>query len=86
MNRYGRLEDRFLAMGGYAAEAEAASIASNLALPDRILDQPLSTLSGGQRRRIELARILFSGLRAPCCWMSPPTTSTPTRWSGSASS
>ena len=59
--RYARLEDRFLALGGYAAEAEAASIASNLALPDRILDQQLKTLSGGQRRRIELARILFSG-------------------------
>lgn len=61
MARYGRLDDRFLALGGYTAEAEAASIASNLALPDRILDQPLATLSGGQRRRIELARILFSG-------------------------
>ena len=61
MHRYGKLEDRFLAHGGYAAEAEAASIASNLALPDRILDQELKTLSGGQRRRIELARILFSG-------------------------
>lgn len=61
MASYGKLEDRFLALGGYAAEAEAASIASNLSLPDRILDQPLSTLSGGQRRRIELARILFSG-------------------------
>lgn len=61
MNRYGRLEDRFLSLGGYAAEAEAAAIASNLALPDRILDQQLKTLSGGQRRRIELARILFSG-------------------------
>ncbi|TPW76255.1 ABC-F family ATP-binding cassette domain-containing protein [Schumannella soli] len=61
MARYGRVEDRFLAQGGYAAEAEAAAIASNLALPDRILDQPLKTLSGGQRRRIELARILFSG-------------------------
>jgi ATPase subunit of ABC transporter with duplicated ATPase domains len=61
MNKYGELQDRFLALGGYAAEAEAASIASNLSLPDRILDQPLSTLSGGQRRRIELARILFSG-------------------------
>ncbi len=61
MDRYGRLEDRFLSLGGYAAEAEAASIASNLALPDRILDQQLKTLSGGQRRRIELARILFSG-------------------------
>ena len=61
MASYGKLEDRFLALGGYAAEAEAASIASNLSLPDRILDQQLSTLSGGQRRRIELARILFSG-------------------------
>jgi ATPase subunit of ABC transporter with duplicated ATPase domains len=61
MTRYAKLEDRFLALGGYAAEAEAASIASNLDLPDRILDQPLRTLSGGQRRRIELARILFSG-------------------------
>ena len=61
MTRYGTLEDRFLSLGGYAAEAEAASIASNLNLPDRILDQQLKTLSGGQRRRIELARILFSG-------------------------
>src|SRR5690606_18810092 len=61
MQRYGALEERFVALGGYTAEAEAASIASNLSLPDRILDQPLSTLSGGQRRRIELARILFSG-------------------------
>ena len=61
MRKYSNLEERFTALGGYTAEAEAASIASNLSLPDRILDQPLSTLSGGQRRRIELARILFSG-------------------------
>ncbi|WGD36198.1 ABC-F family ATP-binding cassette domain-containing protein [Lysinibacter sp. HNR] len=60
MKKYARLTDQFTALGGYAAEAEAASIASNLNLPDRILNQPLSTLSGGQRRRIELARILFS--------------------------
>lgn len=60
MKKYGSLEERFHMLGGYAAEAEAASIASNLNLPDRILDQQLSTLSGGQRRRIELARILFS--------------------------
>ncbi|WP_431221329.1 ABC-F family ATP-binding cassette domain-containing protein [Leifsonia xyli] len=63
MKTYGRLEERFHLLGGYAAEAEAASIASNLNLPDRILDQPLKTLSGGQRRRIELARILFSDAR-----------------------
>ncbi|MCY7289972.1 MAG: ATP-binding cassette domain-containing protein, partial [Cryobacterium sp.] len=60
MRTYGNLTDEFNALGGYAAEAEAASIASNLNLPDRILDQQLRTLSGGQRRRIELARILFS--------------------------
>ncbi|WOF21724.1 ABC-F family ATP-binding cassette domain-containing protein [Microbacterium betulae] len=60
MKRYGRLMERFEALGGYGAESEAASIAHNLSLPDRILDQPLKTLSGGQRRRIELARILFS--------------------------
>jgi ATPase subunit of ABC transporter with duplicated ATPase domains len=60
MNRYSELEELFQAAGGYAAEAEAATIASNLNLKDHILDQPLKTLSGGQRRRIELARILFS--------------------------
>lgn len=61
MARYTRAEAELQAGGGYAAEAEAARIASNLGLPDRVLDQQLRTLSGGQRRRIELARILFSG-------------------------
>jgi ATPase subunit of ABC transporter with duplicated ATPase domains len=60
MRKFANFTERFESAGGYAAEAEAASIANNLSLPDRILDQPLKTLSGGQRRRIELARILFS--------------------------
>jgi ATPase subunit of ABC transporter with duplicated ATPase domains len=60
MRRYARLETEFLAYGGYAAESEAATIAANLGLDERVLGQPLGTLSGGQRRRIELARILFS--------------------------
>jgi ATPase subunit of ABC transporter with duplicated ATPase domains len=63
MKKYGTFEEQFHMLGGYAAEAEAAAIASNLNLPDRILDQQLKTLSGGQRRRIELARILFSDAR-----------------------
>ncbi|WP_375431996.1 ABC-F family ATP-binding cassette domain-containing protein [uncultured Friedmanniella sp.] len=61
MLSYGRAEAELAAAGGYAAEAEAARIASNLGLADRVLHQPLHTLSGGQRRRVELARILFSG-------------------------
>jgi ATPase subunit of ABC transporter with duplicated ATPase domains len=60
MRRYARLEAEFLALGGYASESEAATIAASLGLEDRVLRQPLRTLSGGQRRRIELARILFS--------------------------
>ncbi|MEU8220503.1 ABC-F family ATP-binding cassette domain-containing protein [Micromonospora taraxaci] len=59
VRRYGALEDQFAALGGYAAEAEAARICANLGLPDRALAQTIGTLSGGQRRRIELARILF---------------------------
>jgi ABC-type Mn2+/Zn2+ transport system ATPase subunit len=60
MRRYPRLEAEFQAAGGYAAESEAASFASSLGLPDRVLEQPLRTLSGGQRRRVELSRILFA--------------------------
>src|SRR5580658_7316818 len=61
IRRYGRLEERLAVLGGYAAESQAASITASLGLPDRVLHQPLHTLSGGQRRRVELARILFSG-------------------------
>jgi ATPase subunit of ABC transporter with duplicated ATPase domains len=57
---YGRIEERFSALGGYAAESEAARICAHLGLPDRVLHQQMATLSGGQRRRVELARILFA--------------------------
>ena len=60
VRRYGRLEERFAALGGYAAESEAGRICASLGLPERVLTQPLHTLSGGQRRRVELARILFA--------------------------
>ncbi|MFS0701744.1 ribosomal protection-like ABC-F family protein [Cellulomonas sp. 179-A 4D5 NHS] len=62
MERYTRLEARFTAAGGYAAESEASRIAANLGLDERVLGQTIGTLSGGQRRRVELARILFSGV------------------------
>ncbi|CAL9333305.1 ABC-F family ATP-binding cassette domain-containing protein [Streptomyces sp. enrichment culture] len=61
MRAYARAEAAFQAGGGYAAEAEAAGVAAGLGLPDRVMHQPVGALSGGQRRRVELARILFAG-------------------------
>jgi ATPase subunit of ABC transporter with duplicated ATPase domains len=59
--KFTRAEERFRHDGGYAAESEVRSLAVGLGLaPDR-LDLPLSVLSGGERRRVELARILFAG-------------------------
>ena len=96
VREYGRIEERFAALGGYAAESDAARICAHLGLPERVLGQRIATLSGGQRRRVELARILFAASdggrrrarRAPprCCSTSPPTTSTPTRSPGCARS
>src|SRR3954447_7966377 len=50
MERYGRLDAEFTARGGYGAGGEAAPIAPTLGLPERVLPQPIGTLSGGQRR------------------------------------
>ncbi|MEU7002358.1 ABC-F family ATP-binding cassette domain-containing protein [Nonomuraea sp. NPDC046570] len=61
MAAYTRAEARFQAGGGYLVEAEAARVAAGVGLPARVMDQAVGTLSGGQRRRVELARILFAG-------------------------
>ena len=59
--RFSRAEDAFRDQGGYGAEAEGRRILAGLGLgPDRP-GLPLAVLSGGERRRVELARILFAG-------------------------
>jgi ATPase subunit of ABC transporter with duplicated ATPase domains len=59
--KFSKAEDDFASKGGYAAESEARSIAAGLGLkPDR-LNLPIHVLSGGERRRVELTRILFAG-------------------------
>jgi ATPase subunit of ABC transporter with duplicated ATPase domains len=61
VERFSRAEDAFNDAGGYAAESEVRRIVAGLGLaPDRV-DLPLQVLSGGERRRVELARILFAG-------------------------
>ena len=60
IHRFARLDDEFTARGGYVAKAEAKRFASGLGIGVGELDQPVATMSGGQRRRVELARLLFA--------------------------
>src|SRR5215468_10121494 len=59
--RFSRAEDAFRHDGGYAADAEVRSIAYGLGLGADRMDLPLGVLSGGERRRVELSRILYAG-------------------------
>jgi ATPase subunit of ABC transporter with duplicated ATPase domains len=61
VHRFARLEEEYRRSGGYQAESESKAIAVGLGLPQDRLDLPVRALSGGERRRLELARILFGG-------------------------
>ncbi len=61
VDRYTRAEERFRMDGGYQADSEVRRLAAGLGLADDRLDLPLGVLSGGERRRVELVRILFAG-------------------------
>ncbi|RPI21201.1 MAG: ABC transporter ATP-binding protein, partial [Actinobacteria bacterium] len=52
--RFSRLEDEFTARGGYVAKAEAKRFAHSLGISSSELEQRVATMSGGQRRRVEL--------------------------------
>jgi ATPase subunit of ABC transporter with duplicated ATPase domains len=60
IKRFSRLDDEFTAAGGYIAKAEAKRFAHSLGIASDELEQLVATMSGGQRRRVELARILFA--------------------------
>ncbi len=59
--KFARAEEEFRDAGGYAAESEVRRIAAGLGLTEGRLDLPIDALSGGERRRVELGRILFAG-------------------------
>jgi len=61
VHKYSNALERFEHAGGYAAEAEVRKLASGVGLREDRLDLPIGALSGGERRRAELVRILFGG-------------------------
>ncbi|HET9200045.1 MAG TPA: ABC-F family ATP-binding cassette domain-containing protein, partial [Dehalococcoidia bacterium] len=58
---YTDAQHAFELSGGYSAEPEARRIVAGLGLTPGRIDLPIDVLSGGERRRVELARILFAG-------------------------
>jgi ATPase subunit of ABC transporter with duplicated ATPase domains len=60
IRRFDRLSTEFQTRGGYHAIAEAKRFAASVGIGNDELDQPVATMSGGQRRRVELARVLFA--------------------------
>ena len=60
IEKYSEAEERYRHAGGYSGESEARRIAAGLGLRLDRVDLPLGVLSGGERRRVELARVLFA--------------------------
>jgi len=56
---FSQLEETFRDRGGYESESEIARLAAGLGLPEEFLLSDLGDLSGGQRRRVDLMRILY---------------------------
>jgi len=59
--RYGALEERFALAGGYSAEHEMAELLVGLGLGEVEMERPVAALSGGQKTRLALARLMLGG-------------------------
>ena len=53
------LQEQFQSNGGYEAESVMARLADGLGLRQELLLEGIDDLSGGQRRRVDLMRVLF---------------------------
>lgn len=59
MKRYGEIQSRFEAMGGYTIENEIAKVCNGLQISTDMQKQEFMLLSGGEKTKINLARILL---------------------------
>ena len=66
VRRYTSAEEQFRVSGGYSAESEARALAAGLGIGEDRIELPIGVLSGGERRRVELSRILFAGSDVLC--------------------
>ncbi len=59
LRRYGELEHEYAHREGYTLESRARALAHDLGFTDEDLERSVSSLSGGERGRVELAKVLL---------------------------
>lgn len=59
LDEYSRLQERFEAMDGYSIEARIKATLLGLGLKPEALSTPVSSLSGGEKMRVAIARLLL---------------------------
>ena len=59
LNRYDKLSHEFERLGGYTIESDLARVVNGLMIPDKQREQRFSTLSGGEKTRLNLARLIL---------------------------
>jgi ATP-binding cassette subfamily F protein 3 len=59
LTRYAELQERYTREGGYSLEHRIKALAHDLGFTDPDLDRSVDTLSGGERGRLELAKVLL---------------------------
>jgi ATPase subunit of ABC transporter with duplicated ATPase domains len=60
ISHFSEIEERYRTLGGYEAESTVARMADGLGLRQDLLLSDVDSLSGGQRRRLDLMRVLFA--------------------------
>lgn len=59
MQQYAQVTERYERAGGYACETQVKKVAKGLGFRDEELSQPVATMSGGQKTRAALAKVLL---------------------------
>ena len=83
LDEQSRIQDKIDAANAWDLDSRLELAMDALRLPPA--DADVTTLSGGERRRVALCRLLLCRPTC-CCWTSPPTTSTRSRSRGSNAS
>ena len=59
LNEYDRLSNRFAAGGGYDMDVDTDKVCNGLGIPEAMRKQEFAMLSGGEKTRVNLARLLL---------------------------